>query len=52
MGHVESEIHNLIANDDIDLKNCWRIPEDDTFRKLRSRLHQESRTPPPPKQQR
>lgn len=44
----ETDICKLIIINKIDLENCWRTTDDDSFRKLRPGLHQE-RTPPPPK---
>lgn len=41
----EKEILELIRNDDIELKECWKITEDDIFRKIRSGITKD-RTPP------
>lgn len=46
----EEETWRLLNNNGIRLKECWRITEDEMFRKIRSWLFKDR--PPPPKKDR
>ena len=41
----KEEILDLIINDDIDLKECWKVTDDSTFKKIRTGVTKD-RTPP------
>ena len=43
--HTEEQVLNYIRNKEIDLNDCWRIVEDQQFRKIRNG-HFKERTPP------
>lgn len=47
----EDTVYQYITTDKIDLHGCWKVTEEDNFRKFRSGLHID-KTPPPPKHRR
>lgn len=46
--HTDEEIYKLISNNEVKMEGCWKVVDDQSFRKIRNG-YKEEKTPPPSK---